>query len=121
MDNTLDILLSLDIREKEEKQVKILRLSKKDKPVIFTVKALGFNRVAEIKNMGSEEAVIHLLLAGVKDPDLKDQRLLDKYGAATPVEMVKRLLLPGEIDDIAREIELLSGYRKKTLEDFKKK
>ena len=35
--------------------------------------------------------------------------------------LLKRLLLPGEIEDISREIEKLSGYRVVTLKEIKKK
>ena len=62
-----------------------------------------------------------ILLAGVVDPDFKNTALQEKYGAATPAELVEKLLLPGEIEDLAREIEKLSGYRTVTLEEIKKK
>ena len=64
---------------------------------------------------------VHIVLAGVKAPDFKDKALLSKYGAATPAELVKKLLLPGEITDMSREIEKLSGYRTSTIEEIKKK
>ena len=43
------------------------------------------------------------------------------YGAATPTDLIKLMLLPGEIEDLGREIEQLSGYRTATLEVLKKK
>ena len=64
---------------------------------------------------------VHIVLAGVISPDLKSEELKKKYNAVTPVELVKNMLLPGEIEDISREIEKLSGYRTTTIEEIKKK
>ena len=47
--------------------------------------------------------------------------LLEKYNAPNPAELIKKMLLPGEIEDISKAIELLSGYRKNTIEEIKKK
>ena len=50
------------------------------------------------------------------------QKNLEKSaGCETTVDLIKRLLLPGEIEDISREIEKLSGYRVVTLKEIKKK
>lgn len=121
--DTLQLLLS---REKElpvqEKEVKIKRLSPKgQEPVIFSLRSLSYNRAAEIRRMGGDDVKLHIVLAGVKSPDLKNQELLDHYGAATPAELLKLLLLPGEIEDLCIEIEKLSGYRTDTVEEIKKK
>ena len=53
-------------------------------------------------------------------PNLRDKALLEKHHAPTPAELVKGLLLPGEIEDLSREVERLSGYRTATLEEVKK-
>ena len=37
------------------------------------------------------------------------------------VYVVEKLLLPGEIEDLSREVEKLSGYRSVTIEQVKKK
>ena len=34
---------------------------------------------------------------------------------------LKKMLLPGEIEDISKAIEKLSGYRTNTIEEIKKK
>ena len=123
MADALDILLRAEIPQPQEKDFKHKRLSKLcGEEVIFTLKELGFSRVAEIKKMHEgEEMEVHIVLAGVKAPDFKDKALLSKYGAATPAELVKKLLLPGEITDMSREIEKLSGYRTSSIEEIKKK
>ena len=85
------------------------------------MRSLSYNRAAEIRRMGGDDVKLHIVLAGVKSPDLKNQELLDHYGAATPAELLKLLLLPGEIEDLCIEIEKLSGYRTDTVEEIKKK
>lgn len=77
--------------------------------------------MAEIKSMVSEEIPVHILLAGVKEPDFKNKDLMEKFNAATPAEVIKNLLLPGEVEDLSRMIEKLSGYRENTIEEIKKK
>lgn len=123
MDNTLELLLKADRPNMPEKEVKLKRLSKIcGGDVIFKLRGLTFNKVAEIKEMHADSDMsVHILLAGVVSPDLKSEELKRKYNAITPAELVKAMLLPGEIEDISREIEKLSGYRTTTVEEIKKK
>ena len=121
--DTLELLLKAKPANLPEKQIKLKRLSKEvGGDVIFNLKALTYNRVADIKNTHSGgEMEVHILLAGITSPDLKSEELKQKYNAVTPAEMLKNMLLPGEIEDISREIEKLSGYRIATVEEIKKK
>lgn len=124
--DTLEILLNSERKNMPEKDVKIKRLSKEcGKDVLFRLRALDYNRVTEIKsNISDNDMNIHIILAGVVSPNLKSNELLEKYNAATPAELFKcdkPLLLPGEIEDISREIEKLSGYRIANIEEIKKK
>ncbi|MCI1958190.1 MAG: hypothetical protein LKJ25_01025 [Clostridia bacterium] len=122
MSTALDILLSNELPQAEEKEVKIKRLSKAwGVDVIFKIKELGYSRVAEIKKMEPDSIPVHIVLAGVKEPDLKAKELMDKYKTVTPAETIKKILRPGEIEDLSRAIEKLSGYRENTIEEIKKK
>lgn len=123
MDNTLDLLLKSEIPQSPEKQFRLKRLSELcGGDVVFTLKALPYSRVAEIKDTHSgDDMEVYILLAGVVSPDLKAKELLEKYKAATPAELLKNLLLPGEITEVSREVEILSGYRGTTIEEIKKK
>ena len=67
----------------------------------------------------AEDVEIHTLLAGCADPSLKDPALLEKVKAATPLIAVQKLLLPGEIEDLSRVVERLSGYRRATIREVK--
>jgi len=120
--NTLDLLLKANIPNLPEKEIKLKRLSDLcGGPVVFKLRALPYNRAAEIAKEQRDDMNVHILLAGVVEPNLKSPELMAKYGAPTPAEMVKKMLLPGEVEDISREIERLSGYRTATIEDIKKK
>ena len=88
--------------------------------MFFSIRAINFNDVAEIKGRKNEDIPLSVILEGVVSPDLKNADLMKKYKAATPIDMLKELLLPGEIEDLSREIETLSGYRGSTVEEIKK-
>ena len=120
--NTLDLLLKMDIPNPPEAEYKIKRLSKLcGQDVIFKLRALSYSRTAEIIRQNPEDMNVHIVLAGVVDPDLRSKELMEKYNAPTPAEMLKKMLLPGEIEDVSRAIEKLSGYRVDTIEEVKKK
>lgn len=122
MSETLDLLLKSDITNIREKKIKVKRLSTKEKPFVLTLRSLNYNKVAEIKALTGDDTPLHIMMAGVVDPDFKkSQDLMDKFQALTPVELIKKIFLPGEIEDISREIEKLSGYRETTIEELKKK
>lgn len=120
-----DILLNLDPPELPKKEIKIKRLSNlADTDVVFILQALPYSRIAEIRKLSSEEDLsVNITLAGVVSPNLRDSRLCEKYKAVTPVELLKnhQLLMAGEIEDISREVEKLSGFRTVTIEEIKKK
>jgi len=121
MSNTLDLLLKMELPHPPEKVVKLKRLSQIcGAPVEFKLRALSYSKAAELTSSVMDDLNVHIILAGVVEPNLKDRELLEKYGAATPAELVKKLLLPGEIESLAREIERLSGYRTNTIEEVKK-
>lgn len=121
MNDTLSLLLGLDRPKLPEKSVKLKRLSKLcGADVVFSLRALPYNRVAEIRELNGGAMSVDILLAGVVEPDLKNGELARKYSAATPAELVKSMLLPGEIEDLSREIERLSGYRTATIDEIKK-
>lgn len=124
MSEVLDLLLKADsgsVTKLPEKEYKHKRLSEIcGSPVIFKLKGLPYNKAHELTTSGLEDIDVHIVLAGVTEPNLKDQALMQKYNAATPAELVKKILQPGEIEIIARNIETLSGYRKTVLEEIKK-
>ena len=121
--DVLELLLNAAPAKLPEKDYKIKRLSKEyGGDVVFKLRALPFSRVAEIRRVDAEDTAIHIVLAGVVSPDIRSQALLQKYGAATPAELLRdvQFLLPGEVDDLALRIEQLSGYKMTVTEEVKK-
>lgn len=78
----------------------------------------SYGRVQDISRL-DQDAELQILLAGCIDPDLKSTPLQHKFGGITPAETLKAMLLPGEIADLSREVERLSGYRRATIEKVK--
>ena len=121
--STLDLLLGKNIpivsKALPTAQYKIPRLSEEaGAPVVFTLRALPYGRVQELRRL-TEEADVQILLAGCVDPDLKAPALQEKFKGVTPAETVKALLLPGEIADLSAAVERLTGYRRTTIDEVK--
>ncbi len=121
--SVLDVLLGGKVPNVEKElptaKYEVERLSgAAGKSVVFTLRALPYGRVHDLERF-TQDADVNILLAGCVEPDLKDPRLMEKYGAATPAEAVKKLLLPGEIVDLSNAVEQLTGYRRKTIHEVK--
>ena len=119
----LSLLLRPELPNVQEQlptaRYKVKRLSElTGSDVVFTLRALPYGRVQELKRL-TEEADIQILLAGCVEPDLKAAALQEKFQGVTPAETVKAMLLPGEIADLAIAVEKLSGYRRTTIEEVK--
>lgn len=129
----LNILLSADLTKIKlpEKQVKIERLSEDlGVDVVFTCRAIAPDKMEEIQenamkiidgepDLDVTEMQIFTVIEGVKDPNLKDRELREKFGALTPKELVNKLLLPGEISRLYRIISDLSGFGNKAVTEVK--
>ncbi len=95
----------------------IKRLSRKlGEPVVVELRALPYGKAQELAELEQDQDV-HILLAGCGE--LKDEGLRAKFGGATPAETVKAMLLPGEIADLSRAVERLSGFRQNTIREIK--
>lgn len=133
--STLDLLLKSDLTKikKPTKEVELKRLSEiLEDTVIFKCEALDAERFNEIQenalhinekgefeNINTSEMQIFTILEGVKEPNLKSKELLEKFGAITPKELIKSLLLPGEISNLYNIISELSGFNKDTVVEIK--
>ena len=125
MSDLIDLLLKPEVPNVQKKlptaQYKVKRLSQlTGQDVIFELRALPYGKVQEIKDSKSQDVNVHIVLAGLKDPDIKAGELQTKFGGITPAETLKAMLLPGEIVDLAQAIEKLTGYRGTTIEEIKK-
>ena len=122
--NALDVLLRQDLpdmrKELPTKEVEITRLSQiAGAPVVFTVQALTYKQVRELQDR-TDDAPVYGVLYGCANPNWRDPKLLDtEKGLVTPIDVIKAKLLPGEIGDLFAEIQLLTGYLRRTIADVK--
>ena len=122
--NVLDLLLRPempDVRKQlPEKRVRVTRLSElAGQAVIFTLRGLPYDKIRKAQKMEDDRA-LSLVLDGCVDPDFKNTRLLDdSAGIVTPFDAIKANLTSGEIDEIAVEVQILSGYLSRTLDEVK--
>ena len=119
--NIVEMLLKNEIENETTSELNIKRLSEMcGCDIILKVKNISYNRMAEIQQMKNDNA-IHDILEADTEGVFKNKQLMEKYNAVTPVELVKKLLFPGEISKISGEILYLSGYGNDMIEIVKKK
>lgn len=121
MSKFLDQILRPEIpsvqKELPEAEYEIKRLSELcGETVTVHLKGLPYGKVQDLKDMEKERDIM-ILLAGCKE--LAAPELKEKFGGATSAETVKAMLLPGEIEDLSRAVERLSGYRQYTIREVK--
>ena len=106
-------------RERPRKQYEVKRLSKVlGQPAVFTLRGLPYGRVHELQRL-SEDLECHIVLEGCVEPSFRDPALMAKYQAATPLDVLQAMLLPGEIADLSRAVERLTGFRGSTIREIK--
>lgn len=121
MSNFLDMMLRPEVESVQNNlpmaRYEVKRLSRLLKePVVLELRGLPYGKAQELRTMETDQEV-HILLAGC--PELKDPALMEKFGGPTPADAVKAMLLPGEIADLSRAVERLSGYRQNTILEIK--
>ena len=121
MSKFLDMMLRPEVGSVQDNlptaKYEIKRLSRLEgEPVTLELKGLPYGKAQDLRVMEHEQD-IHILLAGC--PELKDPALKEKFGGATPADTVKAMLLPGEIADLSRAVERLTGYRQNTIREIK--
>lgn len=109
-----------DVRQQRpQKKYEVKRLSKVlGQPAVFILQALPYGRVQELQRL-TQDVSCHILLEGCVEPNIKDPALMAHYQAATPLDVLQALLLPGEIEDLSRAVEQLTGYRQTTIKELK--
>ena len=114
MSKILDLLLRPETPDVQKdlprRDYELLRLSQLyGEPFVVQLKAVPYGRAVELREM--EDYEIQTVLAGDGSGVWRDETLRERKGAATPAELVKKLLLPGEIRAVCVEVEKLSGFR----------
>nr|WP_314465570.1 hypothetical protein [uncultured Clostridium sp.] len=135
--NVLDLLLGADVGEIKlpTKQVEITRLTEVfGAPFTLTCKALSPDKFEEVQDMAVsikgkdadiEVSLLQLLVVmegvvdGSEKPMFKNKDLMAKFKAPSPKELVKKLLLSGEISQIYQTISTLSGFGENAVKEVK--
>ena len=134
--NILDLLLGSDVGEIKlpTKEVEITRLSQVyGAPFILTIKAITPAKFEEIQDMSivkGKDADIDItqlqlftVIEGVVDatgaPMFKNKELMSKFKVSTPKDLVRAILLSGEIAKIYGEISELAGFGDNAVKEVK--
>ena len=105
-----------------DKKINIKRLSEElGEEVVFTIKQLSLDKINELRETNSENVTTHMVIEAIKEPSFKSKELMDKYDAITPVDLMNKILLPGEIEELSLLVSKMNGYRKDNIEEIKKK
>ena len=126
----LDKMLKTDlekIKEMPRAEIEIpRRMEKFGVPIV--VQAIGTDRLNEIQEMNNSggkagknstktradlAATLEIVADGVVDPNFRDSRLLEKLNTPDPGDIIKAILLPGEIQQISMKILELCGMNEK--------
>ena len=141
--SVLDVLLAHPARNvqktPEEKIVDVRRLRTEipaedggDPTIVkaeFKVRALTYNEIAQLRN--SQDVDAEVCLAGIVEPDLGSEALARHFevlgesehwgdrGIAR-IDLLKGMLLVGEIEELSHIIQRMSGFKKQTIFEVKK-
>jgi len=122
--NLVDKLLKMDAGKIEvPSKVITVKSRKTNQTLEFPCKAVDSEKYAEIQegaleirkgdvkkiNMYSMKTLI--IIEGCPEV-FKSKEVMEHFGTPTPKELIKKLLLSGEIDDLYNAINELSGYEK---------
>lgn len=123
----VDMLLGCSdkIMERPESEFEVSRLSKVcGQPVVIRAHALTMK---EIDDLPTNKLKQHVIVQACVDPDFSNKELGSKYTPEgrtvplTPVEVVDRILQPGEIVNLYNGIMDLSGFGESAIKKIKKK
>lgn len=131
MSNAVDTLLAIDMGEIEmPKTVKKIYLKKIKKEIEFSCVALDPEKSNEIQmkcvdlnNNGLEGMDTFKLQAltvieGCKDV-FKNKKLMKHFNCPVPIELVRKLLLDGELSELYATVSGLSSYQASSDEEIK--
>lgn len=119
--NILDFLKSNTPDNKRTAQFKHIRFSEQaGEDVVLTLQSLSFDRLEEIRRIHGRKSDIYIVLEGVVEPKLKDGKLRDKYQVTGYDQLIEKVFLAGEIENISSQILILSGYGNDSVKELEK-
>lgn len=121
--NTVQRLLAFDAGKIETptKDVKLKLKKLKGEEFIFPCKAVDPEYVSELQENSIQIKKSDVTITGTYDTKVltivegcptifKDKELIKHFGAATPKDLVAKLLVSGEMDELKGQIDELGGY-----------
>lgn len=123
----LDKLLETDLKKlqnKEKKTYEVKRLSEiVGEPFLVTCKPLGHEQVAHVGEISKDETDIRLntILEGceVEGRSFSHDVFTSKLGTPSGKEVIEKLLRAGEVWELYRIINKMSGYGSDVVEEVK--
>lgn len=131
--NIVDKLLKMDAGKIKtpEKEIKLNLKKLGGEEFVFPCKAVDPEYVTELQENSIEykkngiskikiyDTKVMTIVEGCPEV-FKNKEVLKHFGAATPKDLVKKLLVSGEIDELKAEIDALGGYDDEDEEEVKK-
>lgn len=122
----LDLLLNADANKLKnvKKQYEVKRLSDAlGEPFIVEISPLTNEQMNYVMEIGKDEKDTKLSIlcesCKVGGHSFKEKEIMDKYGVYTPYELIEKIFLPGEIFEIYKVINDLSGFTKDAVVEIK--
>lgn len=123
----LDLLLETDVdklQANNSKDYEVKRLSKAlGQKFIVTCKPLTneqINHISEVsKNNVDMKLNAVLETCRLEGAKFNNKTLMDKFKVATPVDLLNKLFLPGEVFELYNVVNELSGYSKDAVKEIK--
>jgi hypothetical protein len=127
MGNIIDLLLETDVNkfaENNKKDYEIKRLSEMlGETFTITCHALTDEQVEHVSEISTNNTEIKyntvIESCRIEGKRFNNKEIMDKFGVFTPKELLKKLLLPGEIYALYRKINTLSGYGVDVVKEIK--
>ena len=121
--NIVDKLLKMDAGKIKtpEKEIKLNLKKLGGEEFVFPCKAIDPEYVTELQENSIEfkkngiskikiyDTKVMTIVEGCPEV-FKNKEVIKHFGAATPKDLVKKLLVSGEIDELKAEIDALGGY-----------
>ena len=123
----IDLLMETDVEKLQfnnQKDFEVKRLSKiLGQNFIVNCRPLTNEQIAHIGEISRNNTEIKLNsvleACRIEGKNLNNKDLMDKFKVATPIDLINKLFLPGEIFELYNIVTELSGYGKDVVKEIK--
>lgn len=120
----LELFFKQNAVEKEKvKYVVSDRFLNGDKPIEWILKPITAQldsvlrtecmtqEVGQPPKLNTEKYLAQVVAASIEYPDLGNAKLQDSYGVRTKTDLLTAMLLPGEYQDLATQVQKVNGFK----------